>query len=218
MKLILLGPPGAGKGTQASRIQEKLGVVQLSTGDMLRAAVSSGSELGLQAKTIMEAGKLVPDEVMIGMIQERITKDDCKLGFILDGFPRTSAQAEALDIMLGKLNKALDGVIEIQVDDQALVERIAGRFTCAKCGEGYNKELKPLKKEGVCDKCGSSEFKFRDDDRKETVAARLKAYHGQTAPLIPYYKEKKILFSVDGMESIDQVTKNINNILKRLTE
>lgn len=218
MKLILLGPPGAGKGTQAVRIEEKFSIVQLSTGDMLRAAVASGSDLGKKAKSIMEEGKLVPDEVIIGMIEQRIANEDCKNGFILDGFPRTSAQAAALDVMLQDLGKSLDAVIEIQVDDSALVKRIAGRFTCAECGEGYNKELKPLKKEGVCDKCGSDKFKFRDDDRAETVAARLKAYHEQTAPLIPYYKEKGVLFSVDGMLEIDEVTKNINNVLKRLTD
>ena len=217
MKLILLGPPGAGKGTQAMRIVEKLGIVQLSTGDMLRAAVKSGSELGLKTKAIMESGKLVPDEIMIDMIKDRIAEADCKNGFILDGFPRTLAQAEALDVMLGKLGKSLDAVVEIQVNDDVLVKRIAGRFTCGKCGEGYNKELKPLKKEGVCDKCGANDFKFRDDDQESIVASRLKAYHGQTAPLIPYYKEKAILFSVDGMKNIDDVTADINNILKRLT-
>lgn len=216
MKLILLGPPGAGKGTQAARIQEKLSIVQLSTGDMLRAAVSSGSELGLQAKAVMESGGLVPDDVMIGMIEQRIAAKDCANGFILDGFPRTNAQAEALDVMLEKQDKPLDAVIEIKVDDDALVQRVAGRFTCASCGEGYNKELKPLKMEGICDKCGSDKFKFRDDDRAETVAARLKAYHELTAPLIPYYKAKKILFTVDGMLEIDEVTEQVNDVLSSL--
>ena len=216
MKLIILGPPGAGKGTQAMRIEEKLSVVQLSTGDMLRAAVSAGTELGLKAKEVMDAGGLVPDDVMIGMIEQRIAEDDCKNGFILDGFPRTTAQAEALDVMLAKQDKPLNAVIEIKVDDNALVERIAGRFTCAGCGEGYNKQLKPLKKEGVCDRCGGAEFKFRDDDRAETVAARLGAYHEQTAPLIPHYGQKGILFSVDGMLEIDRVTQDINAVLNDL--
>lgn len=218
MKLILLGPPGAGKGTQAARIEEKFSILQLSTGDMLRAAVASGSDLGKKAKSIMEEGKLVPDEFIIGMISQRIAEDDCKNGFILDGFPRTSAQAAALDVMLKQSSKSLDAVIEIKVDDSALVKRIAGRFTCSACGEGYNKELKPLKQEGLCDKCGSDKFKFRDDDRAETVSARLETYHQQTAPLIPYYKEKGVLFSVDGMLEIDEVTKNINKVLKRLTD
>jgi adenylate kinase len=217
VKLILLGPPGAGKGTQAVRIEESFNIVQLSTGDMLRAAVASGSEIGKKAKSIMESGKLVPDDVMIDMIRDRIAQQDCDNGFILDGFPRTIAQAEALDDMLSKLGKSLDAVIEIQVVDGALVKRIAGRFTCANCGEGYNKELKPLKLEGICDKCGGDKFKFREDDREETVAARLKAYHEMTTPLIPYYKNKGSLFSVDGMKDIDEVTKDINVILKRLT-
>lgn len=217
MKLILLGPPGAGKGTQASRIEDRLGVLQLSTGDMLRAAVASGSNLGNTAKAVMEAGGLVPDDVMISMIEERIAREDCKFGFILDGFPRTLAQAGALDIMLEKFGKPLDAVIEIKVDDKVLVKRISGRFTCAKCGEGYNKELKPLRAQGVCDKCAGVDFKFRDDDKEETVVSRLKAYHALTAPLIPYYRSKDVLFTVDGMEAIDTVTENINNILKRLT-
>lgn len=217
MKLILLGPPGAGKGTQATRIEEKFDIKQLSTGDMLRSEVASGSVLGVRVRSIMESGGLVPDDVMIGMIRQRITKDDCKRGFILDGFPRTVNQAKALDEMLASLDKKLDAVIEIQVNDNVLVERIAGRFSCAKCGEGYNKELKPLKIEGICDKCGFGEFVFRNDDRKETVAARLKAYHELTTPLIPYFKEKEVLFSVDGMLEIDEVTKDINDILKRLT-
>ena len=213
MKLILLGPPGAGKGTQAARIENKFSIVQLSTGDMLRAAVGSGSKVGLQAKAIMEAGGLVSDDIMISMIEQRIGADDCKNGFILDGFPRTTAQAEALDVMLGKQDKSLDAVIEIKVNDSALVQRIAGRFTCAGCGEGYNKELKSLKKEGFCDVCGGDKFKFRDDDRAETVSARLKAYHELTAPLIPYYNKLGILFSVDGMLEIDEVAKQINAVL-----
>lgn len=218
MKLILLGPPGAGKGTQSATIEQHYGSVQLSTGDMLRAAVASGSELGKKAKEIMESGGLVPDEIMISMIRDRISQADCKNGFILDGFPRTRAQAEALDVMLKDLDKSLDAVIEMQVDDSVLVDRIAGRFTCAKCGEGYNRKFKNPKKEGVCDRCGGVEFKHRSDDNAETVSARLKAYHAQTAPLIPYYKEKGVLFSVDGMAPIEEVTKSIETLLKRLTD
>lgn len=217
MKLILLGPPGAGKGTQAVRIEENFGIIQLSTGDMLRSSVASGSELGKKVKSIMESGGLVPDGIMIDMIRDRISKNDCSAGFILDGFPRTTAQAEALDVMLMNFNKPLDAVIELKVIDDVLIKRIAGRFTCANCGEGYNKELKPLKKDGVCDKCGGLSFKFRKDDREDTVAARLKAYHDMTAPLIPYYSKKDVLFSVDGMKNIDEVSKDVNNILKRLT-
>lgn len=218
MKLILLGPPGAGKGTQASVIAEMFGIIQLSTGDMLRAAVASGSDLGKKAKDIMERGALVPDDVIIEMIRERIARSDCDNGFILDGFPRTSAQAEELDTMLAEQGKSLNAVIEIKVDDTALVKRISGRFTCAKCSEGYNTELKPLKSSGVCDKCGSTQFKYRDDDKAETVAARLATYHKQTAPLIPYYKGRGVLYSVDGMESIEIVANNVTGILKRLTE
>lgn len=214
MNLILLGPPGAGKGTQATKIEKDYGAIQLSTGDMLRAVVASGSELGLEAKKIMDEGGLVPDEIMVKMIEERISKDDCKEGFILDGFPRTTAQAEALDEMLSRLGKGLDAVIEIKVDDGALVERISGRFSCKSCGEGYNKKYKLPSVKDVCDKCGGSEFYQRSDDNAETVSARLKSYHAQTAPLIPYYKDKGILQTVDGMMSIDDVMKDINHILK----
>jgi len=217
LKLILLGPPGAGKGTQANSIEKEYGVVQLSTGDMLRAAVASGSEVGQKAKSIMESGGLVSDDIMVAMIKDRISQDDCQKGFILDGFPRTTAQAAALDEMLAQLGKSLDAVIEIQVDDEYLVERISGRFTCTKCGEGYNKKFKLPQKDGVCDSCGGSEFSQRSDDNAETVAARLKAYHAQTAPLIPYYSEKGTLHKVNGMQDISEVTKNINDILKRLT-
>lgn len=217
MKLILLGPPGAGKGTQAARIEDKYDIIQLSTGDMLRAAVAEGSDVGLKAKVIMEAGGLVSDDIMVEMIKNRISRDDCKNGFILDGFPRTIVQAIALDEMLATLNKKLDAVVEFSVDDAALVERISGRFTCAKCGEGYNKSFKPTLKDGVCDKCGSTDFKFRSDDNAETVSARLAAYHKQTAPLIPYYREKGLLITVDGMLDIDEVTKNVDIALKSLT-
>lgn len=213
MKLILLGPPGAGKGTQASRLASRFNIVQLSTGDMLRAAVASGSDTGKKAKAIMDAGGLVSDDIMVAMIEDRIAKDDCKNGFILDGFPRTVAQAEALDVKLKDIGKVLDAVIEIVVDDKALVERISARFTCAKCGEGYNRIFKTPAVDGVCDKCGAAEFSQRNDDNAETVAARLAAYHAQTAPLVPYYKKTGLLKSVDGMLEIDEVTKGINDIL-----
>jgi adenylate kinase len=214
MNLILLGPPGAGKGTQAQRLQDRYGIVQLSTGDMLRAAVAAGSEVGQQAKAIMEAGKLVPDEVMVRMIAERIAEPDCKNGFILDGFPRTIAQAEALDKMLAGKGLKLDAVIEMKVDDEALVKRITGRFSCAKCGTVYHDEEKRPKTPGVCDKCGSKEFVRRPDDNEETVKARLAAYHGQTAPLLPYYRGKGMLKSVNGMAPIDEVTQQVESLLK----
>lgn len=213
MILILFGPPGAGKGTQAQRIEKAQGLVQLSTGDMLRAAVSSGTEMGKRAKAKMDAGALVSDEIVIGIINDRIQEADCKDGFILDGFPRTVAQAEALDAMLNEQSLKLDAVIEIKVDDTALVERIAGRYTCAGCNEGYHDtNLKP-KVDGVCDNCGSTEFKRRPDDNAETVAKRLKEYYAQTAPVLPYYADKGVLHTVDGMEAIDDVTAQIAKIL-----
>jgi adenylate kinase len=214
MNLILLGPPGAGKGTQAQHLQNKLGVAKLSTGDMLRAAVASGSELGKKAKDIMASGGLVPDDLVVNLIHDRIQQDDCNGGFILDGFPRTLGQAEALDIMLKKENKRIDFVIEIQVDDKQLTERIAGRFSCAKCGAGYHDSFKQTRKKDVCDECGATEFIRRADDKAETVAARLDAYHRQTAPLLPYYKAHGVLKSVDGMAEIGAVTQQIDNILK----
>lgn len=213
MRLILLGPPGAGKGTQAKRLEETRGLVQLSTGDMLRAAVASGSPLGQQAKRVMEAGELMPDEIIIDMIAERIERPDCRNGFVLDGFPRTTRQAAALDQMLEGKKANLDAVIELAVDEGALIERISGRFSCAKCGAGYHEKFKRPKVEGVCDVCGSTEFSRRKDDNAETVAARLEAYRGQTAPILPYYEERGLLRRVDGMADVDEVTRQIEAVL-----
>jgi adenylate kinase len=205
VNLILLGPPGAGKGTQAERLSRRFGLAQLSTGDMLRAAVKAGTPLGLKAKGIMEAGGLVPDAVVIGLIAERIDQVDCAKGFILDGFPRTTAQAEALDAMLAGRGLKLDKVIELRVDDAALTERIVARFSCPTCGAGYNELSKPPRVPGECDNCGKTEFVRRKDDTRETVTARLKAYREQTAPIIPYYRGQGILASVDGMAEIEEV-------------
>jgi adenylate kinase len=214
MNLILLGPPGAGKGTQAQRIQDRHGAVQLSTGDMLRAAVAAGTEVGKQAKAVMEAGKLVSDDIMVRLIAERIDQPDTRQGFILDGFPRTIAQAEALDKMLASKGLKLDAVIEMKVDDEVLTRRIAGRYSCAKCGTVYHDETKKPRAAGVCDKCGSTEFTRRKDDNAETVKARLEAYHAQTAPLLPYYRARGVLKSVDGMAPIDEVTVQLETLLK----
>lgn len=215
MNLILLGPPGAGKGTQASHLQKTFGLAKLSTGDMLREAAASGSDLGNHVKEIMTCGALVDDEIMIGLIRERIAQPDCETGFILDGFPRTLAQAEALDLMLTQVGTPLNFVIELEVQDDILVERISGRYSCAKCGEGYHDIHKQPSVAGVCDACGSTEFTRRADDKAATVAKRLEAYHAQTAPLLPYYESQGILVSVDGMADIGVVMGQIEGILRR---
>ncbi len=214
MNLILLGPPGAGKGTQASHLQKTFGLAKLSTGDMLREAASSGSRLGVHVKDIMARGALVDDETVISLIRHRIAQADCASGFILDGFPRTLAQAEALDVMLQEVGTPLDHVIELEVQDNILVERISGRFSCAKCGEGYHDTHKQPVTRGVCDVCGSTEFSRRADDKAETVAKRLDAYHAQTAPLLPYYEAKGILSGVDGMADIAEVMVQIEAIVR----
>ena len=213
MRLILLGAPGAGKGTQATFICQRFGVPQISTGDMLRAAVKAGTHLGREAKTYMDAGKLVPDDLMIRLIDEAMNKPAKHKGYILDGFPRTLAQAKALDAMLEKNNVAVRAVIEMKVDDAALVERVSGRFTCAKCGEGYHDTFRPTKVANLCDKCGSSEFIRRPDDNSHTLRTRLESYHRQTAPIIPYYTEKNILHSIDAMQNVDIVTSDIKEAL-----
>jgi adenylate kinase len=214
--LILLGPPGAGKGTQAKEIAARNGLIQLSTGDMLRAAVKAGTEVGRKAKAIMDRGDLVPDDVVVRIIAERLDEPDCKGGVILDGFPRNLAQAAALDKVLAKKKNKLDAVIELRVDDGQLIQRIVGRFICAKCGEGYHDRFKRPKVRGMCDVCESTEFTRRPDDTAETVNKRLMVYYRETAPLLGYYFCKGNLRTVDGMASIDQVAKEIDTVLAEI--
>jgi adenylate kinase len=213
MRLILLGPPGAGKGTQAAWIEATYGIPHLSTGEMLREAVAKGTEVGRRAKAVMERGELVSDEIINRIVAERIDGPGCANGFILDGYPRTIAQAEVLDRLLEERGLKLDAVVEITADADALVERIAGRFSCAKCGEGYHDRFKPTKVPGVCDVCGSTEFVRRRDDDAGTVRTRLEAYHAQTAPLLPYYRAKGLVRTVDGMASIEEVQAAIRRAL-----
>jgi len=212
VNIVLLGPPGAGKGTQAKRLEKKHNMVQLSTGDMLRQVVATGSELGQEAKRVMEAGQLMPDELMIRLISNRIDQD-CSGGFILDGFPRTVRQAESLDRMLAEKGVKLDAVIEMKVDEEALIARITGRFSCNTCGAGYLDEFQRPAVDGVCDVCGGTEFVRRADDNEETVRARMEAYKSQTAPILPYYREKGILSSIDGMASSEVLAGRIEATL-----
>ena len=214
MRMILLGPPGAGKGTQAQRLVDAYNIVQLSTGDMLRAAVAAGTPIGQRAKAVMDAGDLVSDDILVGMISDRVNEDDCKNGFILDGFPRTLAQAEALEDMLAQKSLTLNAVIEMKVDGALLIGRITGRYTCANCGAGYHDENLQPKVAGICDNCGRTDFSRRSDDNAEAVTTRLQAYHEQTAPLLPFYQAKGNLKTVDGMADIDEVTRQMKAALE----
>jgi adenylate kinase len=213
MDIILLGPPGAGKGTQASRLEDEHGMVQLSTGDMLRAAVKAGTEVGLKAKALMDAGELVPDEVVSGIIGDKLDELGPEKSVIFDGYPRTAAQAASLDEILSARNRSLAHVIELAVDEDALVERIVGRFTCGNCGEGYHDSFKQPAKEGVCDVCGSADFKRRPDDNEETVRTRMKEYRAKTAPILPIYEARKIVRKVNGMGSMAEVNDAIEAVL-----
>lgn len=213
VNIILLGPPGAGKGTQASRLEDEHGMVQLSTGDMLRAAVKVGTPIGLQAKAVMDAGELVSDEIVSGLIGERLDELGGDVSVIFDGYPRTAAQADALDAILDARGRKLDHVIELQVEEDALVDRITGRFSCGKCGAGYHDRYKLPKVADVCDACGSDEFKRRPDDNEETVRTRMAEYRAKTAPILPIYEARGIVTHVDGMAPIDQVNDAIETIL-----
>jgi adenylate kinase len=213
MNLMLLGAPGAGKGTQAKVLEDRYGLVQLSTGDMLRAEINVGSALGKKAKGFMDAGQLVPDDLIIDIISAKLKDPKTKKGVIFDGFPRTVPQAEALDRMLSETGLKMDKVIELKVNDDVIVDRITGRFSCAKCGAPYHDRFQKPKKDGVCDVCGSTEFTRRADDKAEVVRERLNAYNEKTAPIIGYYKKKGQLQSVDGMAPIDHVTKELTRIL-----
>lgn len=213
MDIILLGPPGAGKGTQAQRLEQRHGMRQLSTGDMLRGAVRAGTPVGIKAKAVMDRGELVSDEIVSELIDAELTAMGDDVGAIFDGYPRTAAQASALDEILARHGRSLDHVIELVVDEDALVERITGRFTCANCGAGYHDSFKQPAKPGVCDECGATEFKRRPDDNEETVRTRMVEYRAKTAPILPIYEERGIVSRVDGMQAIDEVTGNIDAIL-----
>lgn len=213
LNIILLGPPGAGKGTQASRLEDEHGMIQLSTGDMLRAAVKAGTPIGVQAKAVMDAGELVSDEIVSGLIGERLDELGGDTSVIFDGYPRTAAQANALDEILSDRGRKLDHVIELVVEEDALVDRITGRFSCAKCGEGYHDRYKLPKAADVCDVCGSHEFKRRPDDNEETVRTRMAEYRAKTAPILPIYEARGIVTKVDGMAPIDEVNTAIEAAL-----
>ncbi|SDW50975.1 Adenylate kinase [Ruegeria halocynthiae] len=214
--LILLGPPGAGKGTQARMLEDKFGLVQLSTGDLLRDAVAAGTEAGQAAKAVMEAGDLVSDGIVIAILRDRMAQPDCAKGVILDGFPRTTIQAEALDGLLVASDQKIDAAISLQVEDAEMVIRISGRYTCAGCGEGFHDTFKIPAKDGKCDKCGHTEFNRRADDNAETVASRLAAYHAQTAPLIDYYQAQGVLKGIDAMGQIDDIAQDLQGLVSEV--
>ncbi|MFN3208289.1 MAG: adenylate kinase [Roseovarius sp.] len=215
--LILLGPPGAGKGTQARLLQERHGYVQLSTGDLLREAVADGTQAGKEARAAMEAGDLVSDAIVIAILRDRLARPDCAKGVILDGFPRTTVQAEALDTLLAETGQRIDVAISLEVDDAAMVERVSGRFTCAACGEGYHDSFKPTAQPGLCDNCGGTDMTRRADDNAETVAQRLRAYRAQTAPLIDYYESRGTLTRVPAMGAIDQIASRLDSVVPQRT-
>jgi len=214
--LILLGPPGAGKGTQARMLEEDFGLVQLSTGDLLRAAVAAGTEAGRQAKAVMEAGQLVSDDIVLAILKDRMAEPDVAKGIILDGFPRTAGQAAALDALLAAAGQKVTAAVSLEVDDEAMVGRVAGRYTCATCGEGYHDEFKQPAVAGACDKCGGHDFKRRADDNAETVRERLKAYHAQTAPLIAHYEAQGVLERIDAMGPIADIRATLQRIVRRM--
>jgi adenylate kinase len=215
--LILLGPPGAGKGTQARMLEDKFGLVQLSTGDLLRAAVAQGTPAGKAAKAVMEEGGLVSDEIVLAILRDRLAQPDVARGIILDGFPRTAGQAADLDKLLHYTGQSVNAAISLEVDDEAMITRVAGRYTCAKCGEGYHDEFKQPEVAGVCDKCGGTEFKRRADDNAETARARLEAYHAQTAPLIAHYRALGVLQEIDAMGSIDKIAAELGSVVERVS-
>ncbi|AHD09859.1 adenylate kinase [Phaeobacter gallaeciensis] len=215
--LILLGPPGAGKGTQARKLEQGFGLVQLSTGDLLRAAVAAGTPAGLAAKAVMEAGELVSDEIVIDILRDRLAEPDCAKGVILDGFPRTTVQAEALDRLLAESGQRINAAVSLEVDDAAMVARVAGRYTCGGCGEGYHDQFKQPRVAGTCDACGSTDMTRRADDNAETVTSRLAAYHAQTAPLISYYDSKGVLNRIDAMGEINQIATALTAVVKSAT-